>query len=160
MVAIMDDREDVWGRCTNLIHVKPYIFFVGTSDINAPPGSQPHTPHSLIPLTALQLHTPHSLTPLTASHPSQSHNLTASHPAQPHTLTPLTVSQPHIPHGLPPLTASHCSLHTITHHTPSQSKHYSTTTHSKYFKTSLQRFGHILIKFNTNAKRSTQKVLQ
>ena len=37
MVAIIDDREDVWGRCPNLIHVKPYLFFAGTSDINAPP---------------------------------------------------------------------------------------------------------------------------
>ena len=46
MVAIIDDREDVWGRCPNLIHVKPYIFFAGTADINAPPGSQnsPSTP--------------------------------------------------------------------------------------------------------------------
>lgn len=39
MVAIIDDREDVWGNCPNLIHVKPYVFFAGTSDINAPPGS-------------------------------------------------------------------------------------------------------------------------
>lgn len=37
MVAIIDDREDVWGACPNLVHVKPYIFFAGTSDINAPP---------------------------------------------------------------------------------------------------------------------------
>ena len=40
MVAINDDREDVWGRCPNLIHVKPYVFFAGTADINAPPGSR------------------------------------------------------------------------------------------------------------------------
>jgi len=38
-VAIIDDREDVWGRSPNLIHVKPYLFFSGTSDINAPPTS-------------------------------------------------------------------------------------------------------------------------
>lgn len=37
MVAIIDDREDVWGRSPNLIHVKPYMFFKGTTDINAPP---------------------------------------------------------------------------------------------------------------------------
>ena len=37
MVAIIDDREDVWARCPNLIHVKPYVFFAGTADINAPP---------------------------------------------------------------------------------------------------------------------------
>ena len=38
MVAIIDDREDVWSRCPNLIHVKPYVFFAGTADINAPPA--------------------------------------------------------------------------------------------------------------------------
>ncbi len=37
MVAIIDDREDVWSACPNLVHVKPYVFFAGTSDINAPP---------------------------------------------------------------------------------------------------------------------------
>ena len=37
MVAIIDDREDVWSKCPNLIHVKPYVFFAGTADINAPP---------------------------------------------------------------------------------------------------------------------------
>lgn len=41
MVAIIDDREDVWGRCPNLVHVKPYVFFSGTSDINAPPPLVP-----------------------------------------------------------------------------------------------------------------------
>ena len=39
MVAIIDDREDIWGRCANLVHVKPYVFFAGTADINAPPSS-------------------------------------------------------------------------------------------------------------------------
>ena len=39
MVAIIDDREDVWGRAPNLIHVKPYMFFSGVADINAPPSS-------------------------------------------------------------------------------------------------------------------------
>ncbi|ESO87837.1 hypothetical protein LOTGIDRAFT_179207 [Lottia gigantea] len=38
MVAIIDDREDVWNYAPNLIHVKPYHFFQGTADINAPPG--------------------------------------------------------------------------------------------------------------------------
>ena len=37
MVAIIDDREDVWGRAPNLVHVKPYMFFSGVADINAPP---------------------------------------------------------------------------------------------------------------------------
>ncbi len=46
MVAIIDDREDVWRNCPNLIHVKPYVFFAGTSDINAPPGSHPSRPHT------------------------------------------------------------------------------------------------------------------
>lgn len=40
MVAIIDDREEVWHSCPNLVHVKPYIFFAGTSDINAPPLAQ------------------------------------------------------------------------------------------------------------------------
>ena len=42
MVAIIDDREDVWGACPNLVHVKPYIFFAGTSDINSPPTTSQH----------------------------------------------------------------------------------------------------------------------
>ncbi|ESN98945.1 hypothetical protein HELRODRAFT_162417 [Helobdella robusta] len=37
MVCIIDDREDVWGSAPNMIRVKPYIFFQGTADINAPP---------------------------------------------------------------------------------------------------------------------------
>ena len=50
MVAIIDDREDVWGRCPNLVHVKPYVFFSGTSDINAPP---PLVPTSTVPSSSL-----------------------------------------------------------------------------------------------------------
>ena len=46
MVAIIDDREDVWLRCPNLIHVKPYVFFAGTADINAPPSRPSTTPTS------------------------------------------------------------------------------------------------------------------
>ncbi|XP_052819022.1 RNA polymerase II subunit A C-terminal domain phosphatase-like [Mya arenaria] len=38
MVCIIDDREDVWHFSPNLVHVKPYRFFQGTADINAPPG--------------------------------------------------------------------------------------------------------------------------
>jgi len=37
MVCIIDDREDVWKMAPNLIHVRPYHFFDGTADINAPP---------------------------------------------------------------------------------------------------------------------------
>lgn len=53
MVAIIDDREDVWSRCPNLIHVKPYVFFAGTADINAPPprpSEAPPTSSSMHPL--------------------------------------------------------------------------------------------------------------
>ena len=39
MVCIIDDREDVWNFASNLVHVKPYQFFKGVGDINAPPGS-------------------------------------------------------------------------------------------------------------------------
>lgn len=38
MVCIIDDREDVWQGCGNLVQVKPYHFFRHTGDINAPPG--------------------------------------------------------------------------------------------------------------------------
>lgn len=38
MVCIIDDREEVWNFAPNMIRVKPYIFFDGTADINAPPG--------------------------------------------------------------------------------------------------------------------------
>lgn len=49
MVAIIDDREDVWNFAPNLIHVKPYRFFQGTADINAPPGLT-KTEHDLEPV--------------------------------------------------------------------------------------------------------------
>ncbi|XP_043280796.1 RNA polymerase II subunit A C-terminal domain phosphatase isoform X2 [Venturia canescens] len=38
MVCIIDDREDVWQGCGNLVQVKPYHFFRHTGDIHAPPG--------------------------------------------------------------------------------------------------------------------------
>ncbi len=47
MVAIIDDREDVWSACPNLVHVKPYVFFAGTSDINAPPPRHSPPPPSI-----------------------------------------------------------------------------------------------------------------
>lgn len=50
MVCIIDDREDVWNFSPNLIHVKPYRFFQGTADINAPPGLD-KTEHDKEPLT-------------------------------------------------------------------------------------------------------------
>ena len=37
MVCIIDDREDMWNSAPNLIRVKPYQFFKGVGDINAPP---------------------------------------------------------------------------------------------------------------------------
>ncbi|XP_035613215.2 RNA polymerase II subunit A C-terminal domain phosphatase-like isoform X3 [Oncorhynchus keta] len=40
MVCIIDDREDVWKFAPNLITVKKYVYFQGTGDINAPPGSK------------------------------------------------------------------------------------------------------------------------
>uniref|UniRef100_UPI0037E7B8A2 RNA polymerase II subunit A C-terminal domain phosphatase isoform X2 n=1 Tax=Semicossyphus pulcher TaxID=241346 RepID=UPI0037E7B8A2 len=40
MVCIIDDREDVWKFAPNLITVKKYMYFQGTGDINAPPGSR------------------------------------------------------------------------------------------------------------------------
>ncbi|KAF7686238.1 RNA polymerase II subunit A C-terminal domain phosphatase [Silurus meridionalis] len=40
MVCIIDDREDVWKFAPNLITVKKYVYFKGTGDINAPPGSR------------------------------------------------------------------------------------------------------------------------
>ena len=52
MVAIIDDREDVWGRAPNLIHVKPYMFFSGVADINAPgPNSSPPSRPTAPPAT-------------------------------------------------------------------------------------------------------------
>lgn len=41
MVCIIDDREDVWNFASNLVHVKPYQFFKGVGDINAPPSGSP-----------------------------------------------------------------------------------------------------------------------
>lgn len=37
MVCIIDDREDVWNFAPNVVHVKPYCYFLNTGDINAPP---------------------------------------------------------------------------------------------------------------------------
>ncbi|CAO3598553.1 unnamed protein product [Absidia cylindrospora] len=36
MVAIIDDRMDVWDYSPHLVHIKPYVFFKGTGDINSP----------------------------------------------------------------------------------------------------------------------------
>ena len=41
MVCIIDDREDVWNFASNLVHVKPYQFFKGVGDINAPTSGSP-----------------------------------------------------------------------------------------------------------------------
>ncbi|ELT96883.1 hypothetical protein CAPTEDRAFT_23527, partial [Capitella teleta] len=43
MVCIIDDREDVWRFSPSLVHVKPYLFFDGTADINAPCGLDKET---------------------------------------------------------------------------------------------------------------------
>ncbi|ELV11938.1 RNA polymerase II subunit A C-terminal domain phosphatase [Tupaia chinensis] len=44
MVCIIDDREDVWKFAPNLITVKKYVYFQGTGDLNAPPGSREGPP--------------------------------------------------------------------------------------------------------------------
>ena len=36
MVCIIDDRKDVWNFVPNLVHIKPYVFFKDTGDINDP----------------------------------------------------------------------------------------------------------------------------
>ncbi len=36
MVGIIDDRKDVWNFAPNLVHIKPYVFFKNTGDVNAP----------------------------------------------------------------------------------------------------------------------------
>jgi RNA polymerase II subunit A C-terminal domain phosphatase len=68
MVAVIDDRGDVWGWQANLVKVMPYDFFVGIGDINSsflprqvpltlfglsqftsPPTSPPRTPPPKVP---------------------------------------------------------------------------------------------------------------
>ncbi|XP_034934132.1 RNA polymerase II subunit A C-terminal domain phosphatase [Chelonus insularis] len=44
LVCIIDDREDVWQGCGNLVQVKPYHFFRHTGDIHAPPGLEKRDP--------------------------------------------------------------------------------------------------------------------
>jgi RNA polymerase II subunit A-like phosphatase len=36
-VIVLDDRADVWDWSPNLIQIKPYEYFAGIGDINAPP---------------------------------------------------------------------------------------------------------------------------
>ena len=36
LVAIIDDREDVWNFSPNVVSVKPYLYFKNTGDINSP----------------------------------------------------------------------------------------------------------------------------
>lgn len=43
MVCIIDDRDDVWQGCANLVQVKPYVYFSNTGDINVPPGLAQHS---------------------------------------------------------------------------------------------------------------------
>ncbi|KAI8977575.1 hypothetical protein BDF20DRAFT_836359 [Mycotypha africana] len=37
-VVVLDDRADVWDFSQNLIQIKPYEYFAGVGDINAPPS--------------------------------------------------------------------------------------------------------------------------
>ncbi|CEP11077.1 hypothetical protein [Parasitella parasitica] len=39
-VVVLDDRADVWDYSPNLIQIKPYEYFAGVGDINAPPNAQ------------------------------------------------------------------------------------------------------------------------
>ncbi|KAI7899351.1 uncharacterized protein BX663DRAFT_521402 [Cokeromyces recurvatus] len=50
-VIVLDDRADVWDYSPNLIQIKPYEYFAGIGDINAPPLTQPiiATTHSSLP---------------------------------------------------------------------------------------------------------------
>src|SRR5579864_89474 len=48
MVAVIDDRGDVWGWQPNLVKVIPYDFFVGIGDINSS-----FLPKQVFPLLAL-----------------------------------------------------------------------------------------------------------
>ncbi|CAH7085699.1 RNA polymerase II subunit A C-terminal domain phosphatase isoform X1 [Phodopus roborovskii] len=48
MVCIIDDREDVWKFAPNLITVKKYVYFPGTGDVNAPPGSREPQPRKKV----------------------------------------------------------------------------------------------------------------
>jgi len=54
MVCIIDDREDVWNYAPNLVHVKPYIFFKNTGDINAPPTGRHSSSKTPKPTPAAQ----------------------------------------------------------------------------------------------------------
>ncbi|XP_014209442.1 RNA polymerase II subunit A C-terminal domain phosphatase [Copidosoma floridanum] len=45
MVCIIDDRDDVWQGCANLVQVKPYNYFLHTGDINVPPGLERQEDH-------------------------------------------------------------------------------------------------------------------
>ncbi|KAI9469957.1 MAG: hypothetical protein EXX96DRAFT_612426 [Benjaminiella poitrasii] len=50
-VLVLDDRADVWDYSPNLIQIKPYEYFAGIGDINAPPA-QPK-PTAIIPSNSL-----------------------------------------------------------------------------------------------------------
>ncbi|TKR95423.1 hypothetical protein L596_009595 [Steinernema carpocapsae] len=41
LIAIIDDRRDVWEDMGNVVQVKPYKFFRDVGDINAPKGAAP-----------------------------------------------------------------------------------------------------------------------
>lgn len=50
-VVVLDDRADVWDYSPNLIQIKPYEYFAGVGDINAPPNAQST---KLIPTEAIK----------------------------------------------------------------------------------------------------------
>ncbi|KAI6656411.1 RNA polymerase II subunit A C-terminal domain phosphatase isoform X1 [Oopsacas minuta] len=63
MVAIIDDREDMWARCPNLVHVKPYIFFGSTGDIHAPERMSHHVQEAHAPSLPTHLTPPVIISP-------------------------------------------------------------------------------------------------
>lgn len=40
-VLVLDDCAEIWNDCPNLIHIKPYEYFIGVYDVNAVPSINP-----------------------------------------------------------------------------------------------------------------------
>ncbi|KAJ2467407.1 CTD phosphatase Fcp1 [Coemansia sp. RSA 2322] len=82
MVAILDDRADVWEWSPNLIKVRPYEFFRGVGDINAGllPAAQrtepvsPDAPSPSLAQAEEKLSTSPSATSSTGNHPRDSND--------------------------------------------------------------------------------------
>mmetsp|Transcript_14417 Transcript_14417/g.23834 ORF Transcript_14417/g.23834 Transcript_14417/m.23834 type:complete len:999 (-) Transcript_14417:258-3254(-) len=101
MVLIVDDREDVWQNCPNLIKVEPYMHFVGGHEVNNVPGT------SLLP--------PNSHMPAPSQHPHQHPLKNHSHPSNPSNSQsssdrPPSLPPPSVEHPLPPPPTPELSL--------------------------------------------------